>query len=156
MNLTRRSILGGAAGLAALTGLTACGGGREGTTSGGSASGASGAASESAAGGGFDAGSTIGISLPWLGTQNWKEAQDMFKEQLGAAGFKVQVQAADNKVAQQQSQIGGHRRPAPAGRWSGGGAGHGRCLLGARGGLRAEPGTDGSGPAPSRTVYYSE
>ena len=29
----------------------------------------------------------------------------MFKEQLGAAGFKVQVQAADNKVAQQQSQI---------------------------------------------------
>ena len=27
---------------------------------------------------GFEAGATIGISLPWLGTQNWKEAETMF------------------------------------------------------------------------------
>jgi ABC-type xylose transport system, periplasmic component len=55
--------------------------------------------------GGFEAGATIGVSLPWLGTQNWKEAEDMFRTELEAAGFKVIVQAADNKVAQQQQQI---------------------------------------------------
>jgi putative multiple sugar transport system substrate-binding protein len=54
---------------------------------------------------GFEAGATIGVSLPWLGTQNWKEAEEMFKTQLEAEGFKVIVQAADNKVPQQQQQI---------------------------------------------------
>lgn len=54
---------------------------------------------------GFEAGATIGVSLPWLGTQNWKEADEMFKTQLEAAGFKAIVQAADNKVPQQQQQI---------------------------------------------------
>ena len=54
---------------------------------------------------GFEADATIGVSLPWLGTQNWKEAEDMFKAELEAAGFKAIVQAADNKVAQQQQQI---------------------------------------------------
>ena len=54
---------------------------------------------------GFEKGATIGISLPWLGTQNWKEAEDMFKEQLEAAGYTALVQAADNKVPQQQQQI---------------------------------------------------
>jgi len=54
---------------------------------------------------GFEAGSTIGVSLPWLGTQNWKEAEVMFKEQLEAAGYNVIVQAADQKVPQQQQQI---------------------------------------------------
>ena len=64
------------------------------------------AAEEEAAGGaGFEANAKIGISLPWLGTQNWKEAETMFKEQLEAAGFEAIVQAADNKVPQQQSQI---------------------------------------------------
>lgn len=55
--------------------------------------------------GGFEADATIGVSLPWLGTQNWKEADEMFKTQLEAAGFNVIVQAADNKVPQQQQQI---------------------------------------------------
>ena len=55
--------------------------------------------------GGFEADATIGVSLPWLGTQNWKEAEDMFKAELEATGFNVLVQAADNKVAQQQQQI---------------------------------------------------
>ena len=54
---------------------------------------------------GFAADSTIGVALPWLGTQNWAEANDMFKTQLEAAGFKVIVQQADNKVPQQQQQI---------------------------------------------------
>lgn len=54
---------------------------------------------------GFAADSTIGVSLPWLGTQNWKEAQDIFTKQLTDAGFKPLVQAADNKVTQQQQQI---------------------------------------------------
>ncbi len=54
---------------------------------------------------GFEEGATIGISLPWLGTQNWKEAETMFKEQLESAGFKALIQAADQKVPQQQQQI---------------------------------------------------
>jgi len=60
---------------------------------------------ESAGADGFEANATIGVSLPWLGTQNWQEAADMFKEQLEAVGFEVLIQAADNKVPQQQSQI---------------------------------------------------
>ncbi len=62
-------------------------------------------ASADAAGAGFEAGATIGISLPWLGTQNWKEAETMFAEQLSAAGYNPIVQAADQKVPQQQQQI---------------------------------------------------
>ncbi len=54
---------------------------------------------------GFEADATIGVALPWLGTQNWAEANDMFKTQLEAAGFKAIVQHADNKVPQQQQQI---------------------------------------------------
>ncbi len=54
---------------------------------------------------GFEAGATIGVSLPWLGTQNWKEASEMFKTELEAAGFNPIIQAADNKVPQQQQQI---------------------------------------------------
>jgi ABC-type xylose transport system, periplasmic component len=60
---------------------------------------------EPVGGAGFEANAKIGISLPWLGTQNWKEAETMFKEQLAAAGFEAIIQAADNKVPQQQSQI---------------------------------------------------
>ena len=62
-------------------------------------------APEAPSDGGFEAGATIGVSLPWLGTQNWKEAEEMFASQLEAAGYNVIVQAADNKVAQQQQQI---------------------------------------------------
>ncbi|MBS6397009.1 MAG: sugar-binding protein [Clostridiales bacterium] len=69
------------------------------------------AATEEAAGetqeaaAGFEEGATIGVSLPWLGTQNWKEAETMFTEQLEEAGYNVIVQAADQKVTQQQQQI---------------------------------------------------
>lgn len=89
--------------------LSACGGGRGSTedTTEAAAGGNSSAAATGEAGGagGFDAGATIGVSLPWLGTQNWKEADVLFKSELEAAGFVPLVQAADNKVPQQQQQI---------------------------------------------------
>ena len=99
----RKSALGFVAAIAAGTlVLTACGGGRGGeeATSESSASSEAGGGAE-----GFEAGATIGISLPWLGTQNWTEAQDIFTSELEDAGFKPLVQAADNKVTQQQQQI---------------------------------------------------
>lgn len=78
--------------------LAACsGGGREGASAD--------SADGGAAGAGFPADATIGVALPWLGTQNWKEAEQMFTEQLAAAGFKPLVQTADQKVPQQQQQI---------------------------------------------------
>ena len=89
--------------------LTACGGGRTETaaTEEKPAESNNEAAAEAApvADGGFEAGATIGVSLPWLGTQNWKEAEEMFKTELEAAGFKPIIQAADQKVATQQQQI---------------------------------------------------
>ncbi len=63
------------------------------------------AAADSSASAGFEKGAAIGVSLPWLGTQNWKEAETMFKDQLAQAGYEPIVQAADQKVPQQQQQI---------------------------------------------------
>ncbi|MBR6282188.1 MAG: sugar-binding protein [Lachnospiraceae bacterium] len=54
---------------------------------------------------GYEDGATIGVSHPWLGTQKWKEAEEMFTEQLKDAGYNPIVQAADQKVTQQQQQI---------------------------------------------------
>ena len=50
-------------------------------------------------------GGIVGVALPWLGTQNWAEAEVMFKEQLEAAGYEAIIQATDQKVPQQQQQI---------------------------------------------------
>lgn len=88
--------------------LTGCGGARQAESSAApAAESAASVASAPAASGaaGFAADSTIGVALPWLGTQNWKEADEMFRTQLAAAGFKAIVQHADNKVPQQQQQI---------------------------------------------------
>jgi putative multiple sugar transport system substrate-binding protein len=55
-----------------------------------------------------DAGSektVVGVALPWLGTQNWAEADEMFRTELEAAGYEAIVQHADNDVATQQQQI---------------------------------------------------
>ncbi|WP_448059646.1 substrate-binding domain-containing protein [Cellulomonas hominis] len=93
--MKRRSLSAVALGVAAVTVLAACSGGGRG----------SGEEETAAAGGGFAADATIGVALPWLGTQNWKEAQDLFKSQLEDAGFKALIQAADQKVPQQQQQI---------------------------------------------------
>ncbi len=99
-----RNIKKGVVAAAAVTALLlgGCSGeGREGT---GSSTGTSesGATNEAA---GFSADATIGVALPWLGTQNWKEAETMFATELEAAGFKPVVQTADQKVTQQQQQI---------------------------------------------------
>ena len=86
--------------------LTACGGGRTEAAAPAEKPAESNNAAEAApVAGGIEAGATIGVSLPWLGTQNWKEAEEMFKTELEAAGFKPLIQAADNKVPQQQQQI---------------------------------------------------
>ena len=83
--------------------LTACGGGR--TEAPAEKPAENNAEAAAPVAGGIEAGATIGVSLPWLGTQNWKEAEEMFKTELEAAGFKPLIQAADNKVPQQQQQI---------------------------------------------------
>jgi len=54
---------------------------------------------------GFAADAVIGVALPWLGTQNWAEADEMFRSKLKDAGFEAIVQHADNKVTTQQQQI---------------------------------------------------
>ena len=63
------------------------------------------AETEEEAGTASSGGGIVGVALPWLGTQNWAEAEVMFKEQLEAAGYKAIIQAADQKVPQQQQQI---------------------------------------------------
>lgn len=80
--------------------LSACGGGREGTTTESDAP-----STDASTSVGFAADATIGVALPWLGTQNWKEAETLFQAQLTDAGFTPLIQAADNKVPQQQQQI---------------------------------------------------
>ena len=67
-----------------------------------SASSASSASSSSSSG---DEKVVVGVALPWLGTQNWKEAQKYFDEKLTAAGFKPMILQADNKSANQLAQI---------------------------------------------------
>lgn len=47
----------------------------------------------------------VGVALPWLGTQNWAEADALFKAKLEAFGYEAIVQHADNKVPTQQQQI---------------------------------------------------
>ena len=63
------------------------------------------AEAEDAAGTSSTGGGIVGVALPWLGIQNWAEAEVMFKEQLEAAGYEAIIQAADQKVPQQQQQI---------------------------------------------------
>ena len=98
----------------ALATFTGCGGSREGAASTDTAAEPATQTEETAAAEetsatsefpGFEEGATVGVSLPWLGTQNWKEAEEMFTAQLEEAGYKPIVQAADQKVTQQQQQI---------------------------------------------------
>ena len=94
--------------LAMVLSLAACGGGRTEAPAAPAEKPAenNAAATEAApAASGIEEGAVIGVSLPWLGTQNWKEAEEMFKTELEAAGFTPLIQAADNKVPQQQQQI---------------------------------------------------
>lgn len=99
MKMKKRLSLFLVASLIMATALTGCGGTAANTSS------AAPAESTASGGEGFAADATIGVALPWLGTQNWAEADQMFRTQLEAAGFKPIVQHADNKVPQQQQQI---------------------------------------------------
>jgi putative multiple sugar transport system substrate-binding protein len=109
MKLTRTTAVLAAV-LVSTLGLSACGGGRGAETSAPAApttqASGSQAATDGASGSeGFAADATIGVALPWLGTQNWKEAETMFDAQLREAGFTPLIQTADQKVPQQQQQI---------------------------------------------------
>lgn len=80
--------------------LTACGSGRTGGTETTAAS--SGA---SAAVKGFDKGAVIGVALPQKTSENWVLAENLFNEQLKAAGYEPSVQFANGGVSEQQNQI---------------------------------------------------
>ena len=53
----------------------------------------------------FDAGATIGVSLPQKTSENWVLAGQLFTDQLNAAGFKPMVNYANGGVTDQQNQI---------------------------------------------------
>lgn len=90
--------------LAAVSSLALTGCGRSESGSGGTAS--SGASGSSSSGsGGFPADSYIGIALPKKTSENWVLAENLFKDGLSKAGFKGDVQFANNGVAEQQNQI---------------------------------------------------
>ena len=78
--------------------LTACSGGRSTTT-------------EPASGAGGESGATastsvsIGIAMPQKTSQNWVEAEQMFKDDCAASGVECQIQFANGGVAEQQNQI---------------------------------------------------
>lgn len=63
---------------------------------------------DNAGGGGgekFPADSLIGVSLPQKTSENWVLAENLFKTDLAAAGFKADVQFANGGVSEQQNQI---------------------------------------------------
>ena len=77
--------------------LAGCGRSDSGSGSGGSAS-----------GGGsdkFPKDALIGVSLPQKTSENWVLAENLFKTDLAAAGFKADVQFANGGVTEQQNQI---------------------------------------------------
>lgn len=81
--------------------LTGCG--RSDDT--GSTSGDTSTGSSTGATGGFPADSLIGVSLPQKTSENWVLAENLFKDDLAAAGFKADVQFANGGVGEQQNQI---------------------------------------------------
>jgi len=54
---------------------------------------------------GFDAGASIGVSLPQKTSENWVLAEGLFNDGLTKAGFKPIVQFANGGVTEQQNQI---------------------------------------------------
>jgi len=71
--------------------------------------GAGGAAGAGATGGssasGFAADALVGVALPQKTSENWVLAENLFKTDLAAAGFKADVQFANGGVSEQQNQI---------------------------------------------------
>lgn len=54
---------------------------------------------------GFPPGSLIGVALPQKTSENWVLAEQLFRDGLGAAGFRFDVQFANGGVPEQQNQI---------------------------------------------------
>jgi len=54
---------------------------------------------------GFPAGSLIGVALPQKTSENWVLAEQLYRDGLGAAGFRFDVQFANGGVPEQQNQI---------------------------------------------------
>jgi putative multiple sugar transport system substrate-binding protein len=82
--------------VAAVAALALAGCGRADDTGGGSGS---------ANGEKFAKDSLIGVSLPQKTSENWVLAENLFKTDLEAAGFKADVQFANTGVGEQQNQI---------------------------------------------------
>ena len=79
------------AGAAMCVGLAACGGGRTGQASG--------------EGSKIEKGDTIGISMPTKSEERWNKDGNNLKKKLEDAGYKVILSFADDKPAQQNSDI---------------------------------------------------
>ena len=79
--------------------LTGCGRADDASTPTGSGS------AGGAAAGAFPADALIGVALPQKTSENWVLAENLFKTDLAAAGFKADVQFANGGVAEQQNQI---------------------------------------------------
>ena len=62
-------------------------------------------ASGSAPAAGFPKDSLIGVALPQKTSENWVLAENLFKTDLGGAGYKFDVQFANGGVTEQQNQI---------------------------------------------------
>ncbi len=54
---------------------------------------------------GFAADAVVGVALPQKTSENWVLAENLFKTDLAAAGFKADVQFANGGVSEQQNQI---------------------------------------------------
>lgn len=54
---------------------------------------------------GFPPNSLIGVALPQKTSENWVLAEQLFRDGLAAAGFKLDVQFANGGVPEQQNQI---------------------------------------------------
>lgn len=96
----RRSITTAVA-LAAVSALALTGCGRSDSGSGSATSGGSGTSASA----GFAKDAFIGVALPQKTSENWVLAEKLFQDGLKEAGFKGDVQFANNGVAEQQSQI---------------------------------------------------
>ena len=72
-----------------------------GRADGGSGSGSSGSGGSDK----FPKDALIGVSLPQKTSENWVLAENLFKTDLAAAGFKADVQFANGGVTEQQNQI---------------------------------------------------
>lgn len=92
--MRKRSILSGITAIVAASALALTGCGRD--------TGGSGDSGDEA---GFPKDAKIGVSLPQKTSENWVIAENLFNKDLKEAGFKPQVQFANDGASEQQNQI---------------------------------------------------